>query len=83
MQVDCIYWRKPIFFFEVANSEQTHSILSETYSGIILQMKPFSTNLMRTLPCLSLSSLHIISYSFKENCVVGKLPSNLVSFKIK
>ena len=31
------------FFFETVNSEQVHSVLSEAYSGIVLQMKPLLT----------------------------------------
>ena len=43
--------------FEMVNSEQIHSILSDVYSGIVLQIKPFFTNSMRPPPYLSLSSL--------------------------
>ena len=69
--------------FEMVNSEQIHSILSDVYSGIVLQIKPFFTNSMRPPPYLSLSFLLLISYPSKVNCAVGKLSSNLVSLKTK
>ena len=47
--------------FEMVNSEQIHSILSDVYSSIVLQIKPFFTNSMRLPPYLSLSFLLQIS----------------------
>ena len=47
--------------FKMVNSEQIHSILSDVYSGIVLQIKPVFTNSMRPPPYLSLSFLLLIS----------------------
>ena len=68
-------------FFEMVNSEQLHSILSDVYSGIVLQIKPSFTNSMRPPPYLSLSFVLLISQPFKVNCAVGK--SHLIWFHSK
>ena len=47
--------------FEMVNSEQIHSILSDVYSGIVLQIKPFLISLMTPPPYLSLSLQLLIS----------------------
>ena len=47
--------------FEMVNSEKIHSILSDVYSGTVLQIKPFFTNSMRLPPYLSPSFQLLIS----------------------
>ena len=57
-----LYTLKQIhLLFEIVNSEQIHSILSDVYSVTVLQIKPFFTNSMRPPPNLSLSFLLLIS----------------------
>ena len=79
-----LYILKQIYLlFEMVNSEQIRSVLSDVYSGIFLTNKTIFYKFDETSAVFISIFLLLILYPSKVNCAVGKLSSNLVSLKTK